>query len=131
MLVKVNAIGLASQLADASLKPIASLMSGEAAYDVWQKSYDFYFEMITNANDPHLRESIEGYFPITSICRDDLPVDEKTGEPIYDARQITDEMMMRLSEKMKDDYLTQLFHEHIPIIADALDFPKIKKEENE
>ena len=63
------------------------------------------------------------FFDITSVSRDDL---ESVG---FDTNSITDEQMIRLSDKMADDYCEQLFWESMETIADILEFPR--KEEFE
>lgn len=60
------------------------------------------------------------FFKITSVSRDDL---EEAG---FDATNVSDGTMERLARKMCDDYLTQLYWEHLPIIAEFLGIPKKK-----
>lgn len=61
----------------------------------------------------------EGYFPITSVHRNDL---QGIG---FDVDRISDDDMKRLARKMADDYCEQLFWSSMEIIAgDILEFPK-------
>ena len=62
----------------------------------------------------------DGYFPITSVHRDDL---DGLG---YDANTIDDATMMRLADKMANAYLDSAFWIDLPIIADRLEIPKKK-----
>lgn len=65
----------------------------------------------------------EGFFVITRIHRDDL---EAAG---FDASDVDDDTMKELAGKMRSDYLTQLFWEHLPMLAEDLGIPK--KDESE
>ena len=68
-----------------------------------------------------IRELNAGYFPITSVHRDDL---EGQG---FDVEKISDDDMQNLAEKMADDYCEQLFWPSMEIIAgEILSFPKVK-----
>lgn len=70
--------------------------------------------------DKYIRENA-GYFPITSVHRDDL---EGQG---FDVEKISDDDMQNLAEKMADDYCEQLFWPSMEIIAgEILSFPKVK-----
>ena len=61
----------------------------------------------------------EGYFPITSVNRDDL------ASKGFDVRKISDGDMRELASKMADDYCEQLFWSSMEIIAeDCLGLPK-------
>lgn len=69
-----------------------------------------------------IRELNAGYFPITSVHRDDL---EGQG---FDVEKISDDDMQNLAEKMADDYCEQLFWPSMEIIAgEILSFPKEKQ----
>ena len=60
-----------------------------------------YFNAIENPTEPerHIQQLLaEGFFPITSICRDDL---KARG---FDADKVTDEQMQELARRMADDY---------------------------
>lgn len=62
-----------------------------------------------------------GYFPITSVHRDDL---QGVG---FDVEKISDDDMKELARKMADDYCEQLFWSSMEIIAgDILGFPKVE-----
>lgn len=62
-----------------------------------------------------------GYFPITSVHRDDL---HGIG---FDVERISDDDMKELAGKMANDYREQLFRESMETIAgDILGFPKVK-----
>ena len=62
-----------------------------------------------------------GYFPITSVHRDDL---RGVG---FDVEKISDDDMKELARKMADDYCEQLFWSSMEIIAgDILGFPKVE-----
>lgn len=66
----------------------------------------------------------EGYFPITSVHRDDL---QDIG---FDVDKISDDDMKKLAGKMADDYCGQLFWSSMEIIADEiLGFPKVKTQD--
>ena len=58
----------------------------------------------------------EGFFPITSVHRDDIK--EALRLTDEQAARITDHMMREIAHKMADDYCEQLFWEHLPIIAE-------------
>lgn len=66
------------------------------------------------------RRLSEGYFPITSLHRDDL---DARG---FDTNAISDSQMKRLARKMADDYCEQLFWGSLDILAESLGFPKKK-----
>jgi len=61
-----------------------------------------------------------GYFPITSVHRDDL---EGLG---YDTSKVDDATMTELADKIADAYLDSAFWIDLPIIADHLEIPKKK-----
>lgn len=63
----------------------------------------------------------EGYFPITSVHRDDL---QGVG---FDVERISDDDMKELARKMAGDYCEQLFWNSMEIIADdIMGLPKAK-----
>jgi len=64
----------------------------------------------------------DGYFPITSVHRDDL---KGLG---YDTSNVDDGTMQELASKMADAYLNQVFWIDLPIIADELEIPMKKPE---
>ena len=64
-----------------------------------------YFNAIENPTDEEKRIQAllaEGFFPITSVCRDDLRARH------FDADKATDEQMQELARRMADDYCEQL-----------------------
>ena len=61
------------------------------------------------------RDSDQGFFPITSVHRDDVKEALKFTDK--KASKITDDMMRRIARKMADDYCEQLFWDSLPIIA--------------
>jgi len=65
-----------------------------------------------------MKQPKDGYFPITSVHRDDL---EGLG---YDASNVDYRTMAELASKMADAYLDQAFWIDLPIIADHLGIPK-------
>lgn len=65
-----------------------------------------------------MNESSDGYFPITSVHRNDL---EGLG---YDVTSVDDGTMRRLADKMANAYLESVFWIDLPIIADYLEIPK-------
>lgn len=81
-----------------------------------------YFEAkssLTQEEQSLLNRLREGYFPITSIHRDDL------ASKGFDVRKISDGDMRELASKMADDYCEQLFWSSMEIIAeDCLGLPK-------
>lgn len=83
-----------------------------------------YFNAIENPTDTEksFRDQLNsGYFPITSVHRDDLEVKG------FDVKKISDDDMRELAEKMSNDYCEQLFANSMEIIAsEILDFPKVK-----
>lgn len=82
-----------------------------------------YFDAKENPTEQerHLKERLsEGYFPITSVHRDDL---KGAG---FDVEGISDDDMKELADKMANDYCEQLFWEIMETIADILGFPKAK-----
>lgn len=60
----------------------------------------------------------EGFFPITSVSRENL---QAYG---FETRSITDEQMRDLAKKMANDYYEQLFWSSMEIIAEILEFPQ-------
>jgi hypothetical protein len=64
-----------------------------------------------------LKRSIDGYFPITSVHREDL---EQAG---FDASAVDDGTMRELAEKMADAYCESVFWIDLDVIADALGIP--------
>ena len=75
----------------------------------------------TEEEKQFIRELNAGYFPITSVHRDDL---EGKG---FDVKKISDDDMQNLAEKMANDYYEQLFWLSMEIIAgEILGFPKVK-----
>lgn len=73
----------------------------------------------TEEEKQFIRELNAGYFPITSVHRDDL---EGQG---FDVEKISDDDMQNLAEKMADDYHEQLFWPSMEIIAgEILVFPR-------
>ena len=63
-------------------------------------------------------EQEQEYFPITSVCRDDL---EEVG---FDTKNVDDSTMSKLASKMADAYCEFAFWDDLEIIAEYL---KIKK----
>lgn len=61
-----------------------------------------------------------GYFPITSVHREDL---QGAG---FDVEEISDDDMKELARKMANDYCEQLFWESMETIAEILCFPRKK-----
>jgi hypothetical protein len=64
----------------------------------------------------------DGYFPITSVHRDDL---EGLG---YDTSKVDDGTMQELASKMADAYLDSDFWIDLPIVADHSEIPMKKPE---
>lgn len=62
-----------------------------------------------------------GFFPITSVHRDDL---ESIG---YDTSRVDDATMSRLASKLADAYCESSFWIDLPIIADYLGIPMRKE----
>ena len=80
-----------------------------------------YFNKIDNPTEEEkrfIKRLNEGYFPITSVHRDDL---ESKG---FDVKRISDSDMEELADKMADDYCEQIYWESLEIIAEILGFPK-------
>ena len=80
-----------------------------------------YFNAIENPTEQerHIQMLLaEGFFPITSICRDDL---KARG---FDADKATDEQMQELARKMANDYCEQLYWDSMEIIAELMGIPK-------
>ena len=83
------------------------------------KAYFDAKENPTEQEQQFKRRLSEGYFPITSVHRDDL---KSAG---FDVDKISDAEMKELAGKMADDYCEQLFWNSLKIIAgDILNFPK-------
>ena len=79
-----------------------------------------YFKAIQNPTDEEKRIQAllaEGFFPITSVCRDDLRARH------FDADKVTDEQMQELARRMANDYCEQLFWDSMEIIAEAVGIP--------
>ena len=72
----------------------------------------------TEEETDFLKRLSEGYFPITSVHRDDL---QAKG---FDIDKITDAHMEELADKMSDDYCEQLFWDSMEIIADCMGLPR-------
>jgi hypothetical protein len=64
------------------------------------------------------------WFQITCVHREDLI------QAGFDGDAVDDATMERLASKMSDDYVGQLFWEHIGIIAEILGIPKLEKEDS-
>ena len=82
-----------------------------------------YFDAKANLTEEEkqLKQRLSGgYFPITSVHRDDL---QGVG---FDVERISDDDMKELARKMANDYCEQLFWGSIEIIAEILGFPKKK-----
>ena len=62
-------------------------------------------------------DDMEGYFPISSLHKDDL---ESIG---YDTSKISDSDMETIARKLGDDYTEQLFWSSLPILADYVGVP--------
>lgn len=83
-----------------------------------------YFEQKTKptSDENYLLTRLIGklpYFPISSVCRDDL---ERKG---FDVSDVTDSQMKELAAKLGDDYCEQLFWTSVEIIAeDRLGIPR-------
>ncbi len=80
-----------------------------------------YFEAktsLTTEEQQLLTQLQAGYFPITTIHRNDL---ESIG---FDTRKVSDSQMAELAKKMTDDYLTQTFWLSMEIIAEIMDLPR-------
>lgn len=81
-----------------------------------------YFEAkssLTQEEQTLLNRLQDGYFPITSVHRDDL------ASKGFDVRKISDGDMRELAKKMANDYCEQLFWCSMEIIAeDCLGLPK-------
>ena len=69
-----------------------------------------------------MQKQHSGFFPITSLHRDDL---EGLG---YDTSRVDDATMSRLAIKMADAYCESTFWIDLPIIADFLGIPKREEE---
>lgn len=83
-----------------------------------------YFNTIENptTREQQLKQRLsEGYFPITSVHRNDL-----VGKG-FDVEKISDADMKILAKKMANDYCEQLFWPSMEIIAgEILNFPRTK-----
>lgn len=66
----------------------------------------------------NLPEQSDGFFVISRIHRDDL---EAAG---FDASNVDDATMERMADKMGDDYVSQLFWEHLPVFAEDFGVPR-------
>lgn len=84
-----------------------------------------YFSKIENPSEEeeHLLTQLNsGYFPITSVHRNDLLFKG------YDIDEISDSDMYKLANKMANDYCEQLFWDSMDIIAsECLNLPKAKQ----
>ena len=65
----------------------------------------------------------DGYFSISRLHRDDL---EAAG---FDAKDVDDATMERMADKMGDDYVAQLFWNHLPVFAEEFGVPRKEVEE--
>ena len=89
-------------------------------------TYEEIKELITEQLTEHEKwvlfrdlQPIDGFAYITSVHRDDL---ENLG---FDVSEITDKTLIRLSDKMADDYCEQPFHSSLEIIAeDYFEIPR-------
>lgn len=64
--------------------------------------------------------SVSGYFPITSVSREDL------NDAGFESDNVDDATMMRLASKMGDDYCEQLYWNSLDIIARFIGIPTKK-----
>ncbi len=83
-----------------------------------------YFNAKTNPTEEEIlfrNRLSEGFFPITSVHRDDLKAKN------FETEKITDAQMAELAHKMSDDYCGQLFWDSMEIIAEEImGFPKVR-----
>lgn len=79
---------------------------------------DLYQALSRTAGTPAFACAGDGYFPITSVHRDDLR------ELGYDASRVDDATMTRLAGKLADAYCENVFWIDLPIIADHLGIPR-------
>lgn len=72
-------------------------------------------------------------FRITSIAYEDIEHINEEGdeEYIYNVGEITYDQMETLARKMGEDYCEQLFWIHLPTIMDILEFPKVRRKEEQ
>lgn len=68
---------------------------------------------------------MKDYFVIARIHRDDL---DAAG---FDSSNVSDEQMEKIARKMGDDYVTQLFWEHLSFFAEYLGIPKKNESKNQ
>jgi hypothetical protein len=69
----------------------------------------------------------EGMFNITSVSRADI--EAHFNKKVAD--RFNDDDMTYLASKMADDYCTQLFHNHLPLLVELLFPEKTHQEDNE
>jgi hypothetical protein len=97
-------------------------MPDRAVYAHWLSPHAYNtsarHDFIHLTNTKTMPQPTDGYFPITSLHRDDL---EGLG---YDTSNVDDGTMQELASKMADAYLDQVFWIDLPIIADELEIPK-------
>ena len=82
-----------------------------------------YFNAIENPTEQEKRIQImlsDEFYPITSVCRDDLKAKG------FDTDKATDDLMRELAHRMADDYCEQLFWSSMEIIAEIMGIPKKK-----
>ena len=61
----------------------------------------------------------DGFFSITSVHRDDL------SENGFDVSAVTDAQMEELADRMRDDYVEQMFFQSLRNIAEIMGIPKL------
>lgn len=131
MLTQINTVALAATLAQKKvfldvarsrhLLSMQDLLTSEGEFkpeyqDQFQAECDNFMEIILDHQSFDLNTPIGEFFPVTHVSRGDFP--DK-----FDTTRITDEMMQSLSNRMGDDYCEQLFHLHLPMIAEDYNFP--------
>lgn len=117
-----NGTALAAvQLTDAQFKEINRELCGEKAYGSVEEFILAFNSDGTGAPTPErdfLRAVSDGYFPITTVTREELDLKG------FDTREVSDETMQRLASKMADDYVNQMFWESLDIIAEDQGIPR-------
>lgn len=89
----------------------------DAGNEEWTKE----IEQAEQYIEDHLPD--DGYFPITSIAREDIKRSKDDGEPDLkdvDVQKITDDEMKQIASKMGEAYTESVFWIDLPIIVKAV-----------
>ena len=114
--------GFDRNIADDSL--IKAYLEGNS---IKRFTFDEFIEELNNENINPVNywvraiDDAKDYYPISSLHLDDL---EHSG---FDVSKVTEDKMIRLANKLSNDYSEQLFWSSLEIIAEAIGIPRKNK----